>query len=91
MQLRPIRRQFMLLMDFATSRVVGLREAFWTYRRNPRQPGRSDQAFCWLQWVREGTHTRHIGSGRPLLSSRREYRFNCLQTTTASTVTMPII
>ncbi|GFU30296.1 HTH_Tnp_Tc3_2 domain-containing protein [Trichonephila clavipes] len=55
MPLRRNRRQYEQLTDFNRGRIIGLREAGWSYRRIGRHLGRSDMvvARCWQQWIAE--------------------------------------
>ncbi|KAJ4450221.1 hypothetical protein ANN_01628 [Periplaneta americana] len=76
MPLRRHRRDFTQLMEFERGRIIGMRKAGWSYRRIASHLCRSDHTFrtCWDQWMREGTRTRRVGSGRPRLTTRREDR-----------------
>ena len=73
---RRVRQQFQQLDVFERGRIVGMREAGWSFRRIARHTGRADItiARCWRQWIEEGTHTRHAGSGRPPRTTGRENR-----------------
>ena len=73
---RRVRQQFAQLDAFERGRIIGMREAGWTFRRIARHTGRADVtvARCWRQWIEEGTHTRQAGSGRPAVTTRRANR-----------------
>lgn len=73
---RRVQQRYRQLTAFERGVIVGLRTAGWSYRAIARHVGHTDMtvARCWTQWEREGTHTRHAGSGRPPQTTPREDR-----------------
>ncbi|KAJ4440838.1 hypothetical protein ANN_10685 [Periplaneta americana] len=66
MPLRRNRRDFTQLTEFERGRIIGIREAGWSYRRIASYLRRSDHTVrtCWDQWMHEGTHTRRLSARR---------------------------
>ncbi|GFW31983.1 HTH_38 domain-containing protein [Trichonephila clavipes] len=93
MPLRRNRRQYEQLTDFDRGRIIGLREAGWSNRRNGRHLGRSDMvvARCWQQWITEGRVYRRGGSGRPRNTNDREDRAIRRVATSAPTTSLASI
>ncbi|GFX86323.1 transposable element Tcb2 transposase [Trichonephila clavipes] len=65
--LRRFRRKHEQLSHLERRKIIGMMEAGWSARREPRQLDRSDCVMrrCWDQWIREMTFTRRAGSGHP--------------------------
>uniref|UniRef100_A0A3B3R6F0 Uncharacterized protein n=1 Tax=Paramormyrops kingsleyae TaxID=1676925 RepID=A0A3B3R6F0_9TELE len=63
-------------MKFGRGHIVGLHEAWWSYRAIVQHVGHTDVTVtrCWNQWAGEGTHTRREGSGHPRQTRPREDR-----------------
>ena len=64
------------LQTFERGRIVGLREAGWTYRRIAAHVGRnvSTVCCCFEQWSVEHSHYRRPGSGRLHSTDARQGR-----------------
>lgn len=76
MPLHRHRRQYDQLSEFERGRIIGMMEAGLSARRVASHLGRSDSTVrrCWDQWIRERSHTRRPGSGRPRQTNSREDR-----------------
>lgn len=93
MPLRRYRRPYRQLNDFERGRIVGMREAGWSYRAIGRHLQRTDTAVqrCWQQWLRQGNCRRNEGSGRPRSTNARQDRMIVRQARTAPTVSLSTI
>ena len=67
MLLRRVNTPVKQIKPFARGRIVGLREAGWTYRRIAAHVGQNVLVVYrrFQQWSVEYSHTRRPGSGRP--------------------------
>ena len=73
---RRVRTPVEQLQPFERGRIVGLREAGWTYRRIVVHVGHylSVMCRCFEQWSVEHSHIRRPGSGRPCSTDARQDR-----------------
>ena len=93
MPLRRCRRPYKQLDEFERGRIVGMREAGWSYRAIGRHLHRMDTAvqWCWQQWLLQGTHRRNEGSGRPRCTNARQDRMIVRQARTGPTASLSAI
>jgi hypothetical protein len=73
---RRTRSSFTHLDAFERGRIVGLREAGWSYRRIAAHIGHDATSVmrCWRRWVDEASHSRRPTSGRPRSTDARTDR-----------------
>lgn len=71
-----VREPFVQLTEFERGRIVGMREAGWTYRRIAQHMGREVSTVhrCCRQWSAEGAHARRPGSGQRRRTDARQDR-----------------
>lgn len=91
----PRRRRrvpYQQLTDFERGRIIGLREAGWSYRDIAARVGRNATTImrAWRQWSEENRAHRRPGSGRPSTTTPRDdrhlYRMCVADRTATSTV-----
>ncbi|KFM74115.1 hypothetical protein X975_08501, partial [Stegodyphus mimosarum] len=71
-----VRKRYAQMSEFERGRVVGRKEAGWSYWRISRHLSRSDATIrrCWQEWVNRGRTQRQEGSGRSRETAEREER-----------------